>query len=75
MPSQVDVATLQAGIINITRSWEDYLHTALLEAHGEEVSNQLLRDYRDAFSSAYQEQYDARTAVEDIHSIAELSER
>lgn len=75
MPSPIDVNTLQAGIVNITRSWEDYLHTALLEAHGEEISNQLLRDYRDAFSSAYQEQYDARTAVQDIHSIAELSER
>lgn len=75
MPSHIDVETLQAGIVNITRSWEDYLHTALLEAHGEEVSSQLLRDYRDAFSPSYQEKYDARTAVQDIHSIAELSER
>ncbi|HEY0891975.1 MAG TPA: NAD-glutamate dehydrogenase, partial [Cellvibrio sp.] len=73
VPVQVDVSTLQAGIVNITRSWEDYLHTALMEAHGEEVSAQLLREYRDAFSAAYQEQYDAPTAVQDIHSIAELS--
>ncbi|HSC68396.1 MAG TPA: NAD-glutamate dehydrogenase [Cellvibrio sp.] len=71
-PPQVDVTTLQAGIVNITRSWEDYLHTALMENHGEEVSAKLLREYRDAFSAAYQEQYDARTAVQDIHSIAEL---
>lgn len=73
MPVQVDVETLQAGIVNITRSWEDYLHTALMEAHGEEVSAQLLREYRDAFSAAYQEQYDARTAVQDIHSVTELA--
>lgn len=72
MPAQVDVATLQAGIVNITRSWNDYLHTALMEAHGEEVSAQLLRDYRDAFSASYQEHYDAPTAVQDIHSINEL---
>lgn len=72
MPVQVDVATLQAGIVNITRSWEDYLHTALMEVHGEEVSAQLLREYRDAFSAAYQEQYDAPTAVQDIHSVTEL---
>ncbi len=71
-PVQVDVATLQAGIVNITRSWEDYLHTALMEVHGEEMSAQLLREYREAFSAAYQEQYDAPTAVQDIHSIAEL---
>lgn len=73
-PIQVDVSTLEAGIVNITRSWDDYLQSALLESHGEEISNQLLHDYRDAFSSSYQEQYDARTAVQDIHSIAELSE-
>lgn len=72
VPVQVDVATLQAGIVNITRSWEDYLHTALMEIHGEETSAQLLREYRDAFSAAYQEQYDARTAVQDIVSINEL---
>ncbi|MDF3013880.1 MAG: NAD-glutamate dehydrogenase, partial [Cellvibrio sp.] len=71
-PVKVDVDVLQAGIVNITRSWEDYLHTALLEAYGEEISAQLLREYRDAFSAAYQEKYDARTAVQDIHSITEL---
>lgn len=69
---QVDVAALQAGIINITRSWEDFLLAALLEAHGEETSSQLLRQYRGAFSPAYQEQYDARTAVQDIHTINTL---
>jgi len=72
VPIQVDVATLQAGIVNITRSWEDYFHTALMEVHGEELSARLLREYRDAFSAAYQEQYDAPTAVQDIHSINEL---
>lgn len=73
IPLQVDVASLQAGIVNITRSWEDYLQAALLESHGEERSAQLLREYRDAFSSAYQEEYDARSAVQDIHAIDELA--
>src|SRR5690606_10504358 len=71
-PPHVDVAALQAGIVNITRSWEDFLLGALLEAHGEEASAQLLREYRDAFSSSYQEEYDARTAVQDIHTISTL---
>lgn len=75
MPASIDVAALQAGTVNITRSWPDSLHTALLEVHGEEMSAQLLRDYRDAFPSAYQDHYDARTAVQDIQSIAELSEQ
>ena len=71
-PVQVDAAVLQAGIVNITRSWEDHLYNALLEIHGEEISGQLLREYYDAFSVAYQEQYDAAIAVQDIHSINEL---
>ena len=71
-PAKIDVASLQAGIINITRSWEDYLYSALMELHGEEASAELLRQYRAAFSVAYQEQYDARTAVVDIQSIAQL---
>lgn len=75
VPLHVDVAALQAGIVNITRSWEDFLLGALQEAHGEEASAQLLRDFRDAFSSAYQEQYDARTAVQDIHTIQSLLEQ
>jgi glutamate dehydrogenase len=75
MPKAIDVEALQAGIINITRSWQDYLHAALLEAHGEEISAQLLRNFRDAFPAGYQEYYDARTAVQDIHSIAELLDR
>ena len=72
-PVQVDVAALQAGIVNITRSWEDHLYSALLQAHGEEVSAQLRHEYREAFSAAYQEQYDAAMAVQDIYSIHELS--
>lgn len=75
MPKALDVQALQAGIVNITRSWQDYLHAALLEAHGEEISAQLLRNFRDAFPASYQDHYDARIAVQDIHSIAELSER
>ncbi len=72
LPVQVDVTALQAGIVNITRSWEDFLLAALQEAHGEEASAQLLREYRDAFPSGYQEQYDARTAVQDIQIIQQL---
>lgn len=74
-PKDIDVGSLQAGIVNITRSWQDYLHSALLETHGEEVSAQLLRNFRDAFPIAYHEHYDARIAVQDIQSIAQLSER
>ncbi len=68
----LDVKALEAGIINITRSWEDHLHAALLEVQGEEQAAQQLREYRNAFSLSYQQQYDARTAVQDMQAIAEL---
>ena len=71
----IDVESLQAGIVNITRSWNDYLQAALLETHGEEQSADLLREYRQAFSLNYQENFDARTAVADMQRIAELNEQ
>ncbi len=68
----LDVKALEAGIINITRSWEDHLHAALLEVQGEEQAAQQLREYRNAFSLSYQQEYDARTAVQDMQAIAAL---
>lgn len=72
-PLHYDQQELQARIVAITRSWDDDLQEALLEAKGEEKATQLLQHYRDAFPSAYQEHYDSRTAVHDIASIAELN--
>ncbi|HSX85035.1 MAG TPA: NAD-glutamate dehydrogenase [Cellvibrio sp.] len=67
-----DQQELQARIVAITRSWDDDLQDALLDAHGEEKTMEVLQQYREAFPSAYQETYDSRTAVHDIDSIAEL---
>ena len=67
-----DQQALQARIVAITRSWDDDLQDALLDAQGEEKAMALLQQYREAFPSAYQETYDSRTAVHDIDSIAEL---
>lgn len=72
-PVDLDVKTIEAGIINITRSWEDHLHTALVDAYGEERAAILLRDYRMGFSTSYQENFDARTAVQDLQMLAGLS--
>ena len=71
-PLNYDQQELQARIVAITRSWDDDLQDALLDAHGEEKTMEMLQQYREAFPSAYQETYDSRTAVHDIDSIAEL---
>ncbi len=70
----LDVQRLQAEIVEITRTWEDRLLDALLEAHGEEQALQLLESYREAFPAAYIEHFQARNAVHDIRSIAGLRE-
>ena len=70
-----DRQDLQARITELTRSWSDHLQEALVDAHGEEHAMHLLQQYRDAFPSAYQETYDARTAVYDIASMAELEDK
>lgn len=73
--TDLEVKSLEAGIINITRSWEDHLYAALLEVQGEEQAALQLREYRNAFSLSYQQEYDARTAVQDIQAITALQQR
>jgi glutamate dehydrogenase len=54
------------------RGWEDDLHAALLERHGEERANQLWRAYEHAFPASYREEYTVRNAVTDIEKIESL---
>jgi len=71
-PVELDVRLLEKGIVNITRSWDDHLYAALLELEGEEQAAQQLHEYRNAFSLSYQQEFDARTAVQDMQAIAAL---
>jgi glutamate dehydrogenase len=67
-----DVRRLEREIVEITRSWEDRLLAALIEAKGEERAIQLLEQYDEAFPAAYRDHFDARTAVQDIDFISAL---
>ncbi|ACE86291.1 NAD-glutamate dehydrogenase [Cellvibrio japonicus] len=69
----IDLSALEAGIINITRTWDDHLRTALLDTYGEEPGNRLLQDFRQGFSAAYQDSFDARVAAQDLHAVVSLS--
>ena len=64
-----DVREIEAQLIEAARTWEDRLQEALIEAHGEEVGNDLFRRYRDAFPAAYREDFTVRNAVYDIERI------
>ena len=64
-----DVQEIEARLAEATRSWQDRLNEALLEAHGEETGNDLFSRYRDAFPVAYREDFTARSTVYDIGKI------
>jgi len=72
--ANLDIKSLQAKIVEITRSWEDQLQYSLIEALGEEQAMGFLQKYRTAFSSSYQEHFDSRTAVHDIQTIGHINE-
>ncbi len=67
----VDLAALEAKLIEAGRSWSDRLRQALIEDRGEEQGLRLLRRYAQAFPSNYLGIFDERTAVFDIERIEE----
>lgn len=69
-----DTEQLEREIVDIARSWDDRLQTALTEAHGEERTGQLLQRFGDAFPVAYRDDFDASTAVQDLELITTLED-
>ncbi|SMH48146.1 NAD-glutamate dehydrogenase [Azospirillum agricola] len=65
----VDVQELEMRLVQAARSWGDLLRDALVDAHGEEAGNALLRRYADAFPAGYREDFTAEVAVHDIGRI------
>ncbi|SHE50082.1 glutamate dehydrogenase [Microbulbifer donghaiensis] len=74
-PVDIDVARLEAQIVDITRSWEDVFQKSLIESHGEEEGNRLYSVYGRAFPAGYREDFEPRIAVQDIAAIDDLSEQ
>ncbi|HYR33052.1 MAG TPA: NAD-glutamate dehydrogenase [Burkholderiales bacterium] len=69
MAAQPDLKALEARLVEAMRRWEDDLHDALLERHGEERANELWRRYGSAFPASYREEYSVREAVADIEML------
>ncbi|WP_404417495.1 NAD-glutamate dehydrogenase [Marinospirillum sp.] len=63
---QYDAREIEQRVIQVTRSWNDSLHSALTESLGEDQANQLMRFYKDGFSAAYCDDFSPRHAVNDI---------
>jgi glutamate dehydrogenase len=69
----VDGEALQAELAAVARSWFDDLNAALAERHGAEAERLLAR-VADAFPAAYQADFGAAQAVEDLARLDELGE-
>ncbi|MGY1601480.1 NAD-glutamate dehydrogenase [Geodermatophilus sp. SYSU D00815] len=71
-PPEVDVDALQAELAAVARSWTDELAEALHAAHEPAEADRLLARVADAFPAAYQEDFPATRAVEDLARLEAL---
>ena len=67
-----DTKDIENRLLEVTRQWQDVLHSALLEHNGEEQGTRLFRRYQEAFPVAYREDFSARYAIYDIEKIEAL---
>src|SRR5467141_2866541 len=73
MTAQPDLKALEQRLVEAMRRWEDDLHAALVERHGEERAGKLFRVYERAFPAGYRDEYTVREAVSDIEMIESLA--
>ena len=63
---------VEARLVQVTRTWDDFLRSSLIEAHGEEHGIDMTALYGSAFSESYRSQVLAESAVHDIDRLQGL---
>ncbi len=74
LKNDVDLAAIEAQLIEAARSWPDGLREALIDTHGEEEGNRLFGAYGASFPIGYREQVPARAAVPDVDRLSRLAD-
>ncbi len=74
LPDNVDIEGLEKEVEALALGWTEHLKSTLDEKHGEGMGGALFKRFRNAFSSSYQERFDARTAVRDISIFQSLED-
>ncbi len=69
----VDVNDIQINLVEVARSWEDKLESALLSNYGEARGNKLARRYVNGFPRSYKEDVLPGVVVADIAKMESLS--
>ncbi|MCP3909780.1 MAG: NAD-glutamate dehydrogenase [Actinomycetia bacterium] len=67
-----DKASVEDRLNLLIRSWDDYLRSALVDSHGEDVGLALFGRYAQAFTGPYREEVLAESAVADIDVLQQL---
>ncbi len=70
----VDVDEIERLVTDLTRSWEDELHTALTKSLGEQQGEDVFRRVGHIFPPGYKDDYWPTTACSDIEVLLGLSE-
>src|SRR4051794_29792768 len=73
-PPEVDAEALQAELAAVARSWTDQLSEALSARHPVAEAERILARVADAFPAAYQEDFPATVAVEDLERLENLAD-
>ncbi|WP_428034524.1 NAD-glutamate dehydrogenase [Amphritea sp.] len=69
---EVDLAAIEARILEISRSWDDDLNVNLIETYGEEKGSRFVNRFSGGFSSAYKENFSTGNGVYDLQHISYL---
>ncbi len=72
--AEYDVKEIEQNIIELTKTWNDRLASAISQAHGEATGKALERKYNNAFSRSYMEQNLPSAALVDIGKLESLND-
>ncbi|MFT5120868.1 MAG: glutamate dehydrogenase [Psychrobacter glaciei] len=72
--NEVNTAALEEKLSALMQSWGDHYQKMLLDNVGEQQANALNRRFLNYIPAAYQERFDARTAVEDVKRLSGLTD-
>ncbi|GAA0345195.1 NAD-glutamate dehydrogenase [Bowmanella denitrificans] len=71
---EIDVKEIEKNIIELSKSWNDKLSSALRASHGEAQGKKLDQKYDNAFTRSYKEQNLPTTTVVDIEKLESLDD-
>ncbi|NDV91270.1 NAD-glutamate dehydrogenase [Alteromonas sp. 345S023] len=73
--AEYDVKEIENNIIELTKTWNDRLASAICAAHGEASGKALERKYNNAFSRSYMEHNLPSAALVDIGKLEQLNDQ